>query len=1032
MPKTAARDTRRNRRSLVVALSCALAISFVAGGLAQAQVADPAQEPFGWLFGKAALFTEMAVLLGLTSATLILFFRRRMIAALQARAVSEAALRESIRAQTSLHAVFLATDDMERDVSVMLHELSDAIRLGLRFPAEARLRLSLFGQTRDELGSDVASHVIARTIPHVADHGARFEVAYVGPLPLHDSEPAFTVAEERMLDLVASRIGGRALGTQSLRDLRRSEERFRAVFHQQAVATLILTDDRFTDANPAALEILGMDDVSDIAGRSPIDISPEYQPDGRSSAEAAQEQLRRMRALKNCRFEWEHLRKDGEPVLLDIASTTIHDPEGRPVTLLTFNDITVRRHAEQALGAYQRTLEAQVALRTDELSRLYSEVRAIVATAGSGIALVRNRRFVSGNPALARMLLADETVLPGSGCQILFRDQAEADLVMSQTEAGLAAGATHTVEQEFIRRDGSSFWGRLRATLVDPDDPSSGAVWVLDDITPDRNARQELAQAREIAEQAVLLKSEFLAQMSHEIRSPINAVLGFTELLLNTPLSGLQLDYLRKVQTSGRHLLMIINDILDLSKVEAGKLQIEATEFDLGGVLTAALDTITQTAADKDIEVLVDVDPDIASRYIGDPLRITQILINYLSNAIKFTAAGEIVLTVRPEAACDGRPGLRFTVRDSGIGMSPDQLERLFSRFTQADPSTARKYGGTGLGLAICKHLALLMDGDLGADSRLGAGSSFWLTLPLIAVDTPRKHPPAPELAGRRALVIDDHAAARELVAALLSRAGMQAETADSCDAAMVRIEQGLAEGRPVDVVLVDRKMPGLSGVDCVRRIKALARANQPRTILLTKRGGQETLDLVASEGIDGLVTKPVVPDLLVERVRTAMTATARAALPSTGGVASSETAQPAPSGWAGLRALVVDDNAINRELAGAILAKQGFDVQSASNGAEGLEALLQQDFDVVLLDGHMPVMDGLEAARRIRALPTAKGKVPIIGLTGKAEDGDREAGLMAGMNAYLVKPVAPSALREVLERWVPHPKRRAPAGRRH
>mgnify|MGYP000240403223 CR=1 FL=1 len=1001
-------------------------VAGLAGRMAQAAPALTAEQaavsvtpPFGSLVESLGLAI-------VAMAAMTIFFRTRMVRALKARDSTEAALRERIRCHDSLHAAFIATEDMDRPTGQILRELADAIRLGTQYPALARVRISLFGEVHDEIGTLTPAVRTDRDIPHVEGEPAHISVAYV---TTPATTPAFTEAEEGTLSLIASRVGGRALGEKSLREIRSKETKFREVFSQQAVATLVMVDRRFVEANDAAAHILGYAEGAALVGKAPTDISPAYQPDGRASADAAAALLERMERMETCRFEWEHLRADGEPVLVDIHTTSVRDGNGRVVTYLMWNDITVRRHAEQTLAAYQRTLEAQVALRTEELSSLYDEVQAILVTAGSGIALVRDGEIVNGNPALARMLLISETNLAGASVKSLFRGHAEWEIALTQAEASLLRDGTYTLEQEFIRRDGSSFWGRLRAALVDIEDPSRGAVWVLEDITHDRTVRQELAQAREIAEQAVQLKSDFLAQMSHEIRSPINAVLGFAELLLNTPLTGLQLDYLRKVQASGRHLLMIINDVLDLSKVEAGKLRIENTEFDLSSTLGAAVDTVAQVTADRDVELMVDVDPALPARFTGDPLRITQILINFLSNAAKFTAKGEIRLTVRPEAIGPDRSGLRFTVSDTGIGMAPEQVARMFQRFSQADASTARIYGGTGLGLAICKHLAALMDGDLGVSSQKGKGSDFWVVLPLQPASPPRVPECPPELAGQAALVIDDNASARELAARHLRSAGMTVETAGSATAAVEACERADRDGRPFAVVLVDRKMPGLSGIDCARRIRALPLARLPRIVLMTKRGGQDMIDLVAAEGLDDLVTKPITPDVLVSRITTVLAAGPKpAAAPKPAARKAVARAEAAPAGkgdWAGRKALVVDDNPINRELAGAILVKNGFDVQSAANGAEALEAVLIQDFDVILLDGNMPVMDGLEATRRIRALPTAKGKVPIIGLTGKTEEGDREAGLMAGMDAYLVKPVAPSALREVLEHWVPRDGKR-------
>lgn len=958
---------------------------------------------------------EVLVILGalvLTSALTVLVLRMRLGRALRAQALVERALRDRIRQTRSLHDVFVASEDLGQPIESVLSKIAEAVRAGVRFPADARVRIDLLGATHDEIGDVRPVAELVSTIKVGAEDTGCITLAYVRDVPLVDGA-AFLPEEAAMLDLIASRLGGKATGQATQERLLRSEERFRELFEQSALPTLLYSNHKFLNANLAAARLLGYDSPADLLSRTFDDIFPATQPDGRPTIEQIAENSRKLAAEGNVRCEMEHLRADGEPVLLEVLLSKGYE-NGKPVTFVVWNDISIRRKAEQALSAYQRTLEAQVALRTEELSNLYDEVRAILSTAGSGIALVRDSKIVSGNPALGRMLLATPDQLQGKPTRHLFRDVAVSQRVADQAREAMRDGGTQIAEEELVRFDGSVFWARLRTTRVDPADPSRGTVLVIDDISHDRAIRRQLAEAREIAEQAVRLKSDFLAQMSHEIRAPINSILGFTELLLNTPLTEPQTDFLRKVQTSGRHLLMIINDILDLSKAEAGKMRIETTAFDLSSVVRSATDTIMQGAADKDIEILVDIAPDVPARVMGDPLRITQILINYLSNAVKFTAAGEIRLDVLRSTDASGEAMLRFTVTDTGIGMTDEQLDRLFQNFSQADESTARLYGGTGLGLAICRHLATLMDGEVGAESQVGGGSTFWFTLPLrAAADAERTATAFPALHGRRALVVDDNERAAHQIARHLTEAGLSVEILTGGESAIEAVTAAQARGEPFDVALLDRKMPGLTGLETVRRLRQAVGADLPRFVLMTKRGGQEMIDLAASEGFDDLLVKPVHPEILLEKLSALFTcrkAEEKADTPASG------TEQD----WTGRVALVVDDNPINRELSGAILAKQGFTVETADNGASALEAILRRDFDVVLMDGQMPIMGGVEAARRIRALPTAKGKVPIIGLTGRAEEEHRDAGMSAGMNDYLVKPVSTGDLKAVLDRWVP------------
>ena len=411
---------------------------------------------------------------------------------------------------------------------------------------------------------------------------------------------------------------------------------FQRTFRHSAQATAVVQDGIFTEANQAALAMLGYTDGTTFVGLRPDEISPQIQPDGTPSREKAALMIAEALETGNLKFDWEHLRADGTPVLIEVLLTAVAD--GDRIDLLTiWNDVTVKRQAEAALAAHQRTLEEQVTQRTADLSKLNEELQAILATADSGIALVRDQIVQACNPSLAQILLLPHDQLIGKSTRAFFLSDEAWTAEIDEANAVIANGRTYTSKRELARGDGSTVWVTLRATAIDPANLDRGSVWVLDDITNERAAAQQLAAARDFAEQAARLKSEFLAHMSHELRSPLNAILGFTELLLGSPLTPHQVDHLRKVQSAGRHLLMIINDVLDLSKVEAGKLRIEQTEFPLSQVLKSAVDTVAAAAADKDLELIVEVDPGLPPDFIGDPLRITQILMNYLTNALKFT-----------------------------------------------------------------------------------------------------------------------------------------------------------------------------------------------------------------------------------------------------------------------------------------------------------------------------------------------------------------------------------------------------------
>lgn len=966
-----------------------------------------------------------AVVLAAVSASLIL--RWRLGRALEARDAVEDALRQRIREQTCLHGVFLATDDMQRPFGEILSDVAKALKSGFQRPDDTKVRISLLGESLDEIAdADAAVDAdLAISVPILIEGKERGRLTVLPGDRDRTPDSALSQHERLLLELAASRIAGRAIGATALTQLRISEERFRRTFQHSAQATAVLRNGVFVEANPASLAMLGYENADSFIGRSPDDISPPRQPDGEPSAQKARRLINDVLEKGNTKFEWEHLRTNGEPILLEVLLTAVTEDNHTDIFVI-WNDITVKRQAEQALAAYQQTLEAQVAQRTEQLSDLNEELSAILRTADSGIELVRDRKIITCNPSLGRLLLWPVEELIGQSTRVLYKDDESWTDGADDAYARLFAGETYETTEELIRRDGTPIWVRMRASAIDVTDPSRGTVWVIDDISNERAAAQQLAEARDIAEQAARLKSEFLAHMSHELRSPINAVLGFTEILLGSEMTAHQTDYLQKVQASGRHLLMIINDILDLSKVEAGKLRIEQTEFALSTVVKNAVDTIAAGAATKDLEVLVEVDADVPPRLMGDPLRLTQILMNYLSNALKFTETGEIRLHVALDTAETATAArVRFSVTDTGIGMSAEQIARMFQSFSQAEDSTARLYGGTGLGLAICRQLASLMQGEVGVDSRQGRGSTFWVSLPLVAAPSRARRPRMEQLIkDRRILVVEDNHHAARVIAQLLTAAGAIVETRTSGPEGIAAFALAKSQDAPYDAVVVDRKMPVMDGISFVRHLRAAHGPTLPPIVLMTKTGGQQLMDLAMAEGVSEILIKPVERDILIEKLarifRKGHDAVAGpqarpiSAQPDRG---AATDAQP----FAGRRALVVDDHPLNRELAAAMLTRQGLTVETATNGAEAIQMLLDRPFDLILMDSEMPVMGGFEATRRIRALPTARGQVPIIGVTGRSDETDRSEGLAVGMNDYVEKPMSSARLREILGRWLPN-----------
>jgi signal transduction histidine kinase/CheY-like chemotaxis protein len=637
-------------------------------------------------------------------------------------------------------------------------------------------------------------------------------------------------------------------------------------------------------------------------------------------------------------------------------------------------------------------------------------MREIVAHLPCGLAVFdAEQRLVVHNAEFERLLdvpssLFEEPQLRFDDLVSFFAargDYGQGEQAQQSVEAALALGRDRGANRLETHRTG----GRLIEARTAPL-PDGGMVLTCLDLTPQ-------AQARLAAERASQAKTRFLANMSHEIRTPMNAVLGMLRLLQKTPLDARQRDYAVKSEGAARGLLGLLNDILDFSKIEAGHLGLDPHPTRLDELLRDLSVVLAAHGDKREIELLFDIEPQLPPVVIADALRLQQVLVNLAGNAIKFTSAGEVVLRIARVAQTAGSVTMAFSVRDTGIGIAPEQHERIFTGFSQAEASTARRFGGTGLGLAISRRLVRLMGGDIHVDSTPGKGScfSFTLSFPLPA----EAATPAPREA-RRALVIDDHAEARRVIGALAESLGWKARLAPSGAEALA-----LVEAEAPEVVLLDWVMPGLDGWQTAVALRRRL-GPEPLILMVTSHDRERLAQRSAAEQalLDGFLVKPVTATMLEQAVAAALQARSRG----------TDAPEPAPQRLAGLHLLLVEDNPFNQQVTRELLELEGADITLAGDGQQALTLLAQtrgrRGFDAVLMDVQMPVMDGTTATRLLRRQLGLQ--LPVIAMTAGALEAERQACLDAGMDEHLGKPFDPDTLVAVLRRRCGEPQPEAPA----
>ncbi|HEY9520665.1 MAG TPA: response regulator, partial [Methyloceanibacter sp.] len=710
-------------------------------------------------------------------------------------------------------------------------------------------------------------------------------------------------------------------------------------------------------------------------------------------------------------IEYRIRRPDGTYFWVDDRQQIVRDANGKPIEIVgSWTDVTARKEAEE--------LRERVRARLDLL--LGAAPSVVYSFAASGDFAPT---FVSANIESMLGYRSEEYLKDAAFWRAHVHPDDLAEVEAEQAQ--LFETGAHSNEYRFRKKDGTYCWVSDEQHLIrDLNEEPLEVVGSWSNIDSRKEAEQallkaqgELEKATEAALAASEAKSAFLANMSHEIRTPMNAIIGLSHLALKTDLMPRQRDYVVKIKHSGQHLLGIINDILDFSKIEAGKLAVESIDFDLDKVLENVGNLISEKASAKGLELIFDIAPSVSNYFRGDPLRLGQILINFCNNAVKFTEKGEVV--VKAEVLEDSKDSqlILFSVSDTGIGLTQEQIGRLFQAFQQADVSTTRKYGGTGLGLAISKRLAELMGGTIEVTSELGKGSTFRFTARLGKAEmAPRRRILQSDLRGRRVLIIDDNAQARSVLSGMLTNLSFVADEAPSGQEGIEMVRQAALARVPYDIAFVDWQMPGLDGIETGRRILALPNLdNAPHLVMVTAYGREEVLKQAEESGFENVLIKPVTSSILFDTAIGALGAELEA----------TETVEAGPSfdieRMRGARVLLVEDNEINQEVAIGQLEEAEVFVDLAENGAEAVRMVRENDYDVVLMDMQMPVMDGIEATRILRS-DQRFATLPIIAMTANALVSDREMCLEAGMNDHIAKPIDPDQLFGVLLRWVKRP----------
>ena len=702
-------------------------------------------------------------------------------------------------------------------------------------------------------------------------------------------------------------------------------------------------------------------------------------------------------------FEYALTRKDGTKRHVEESVSLKKDSQGRTVAFIGIRrDCTERKLAEEKI----RVSEERYRVILEQIGEGYFEVDL-------------QGRYQFFNDGYCRMLRCSPSDILGESYKKIVPPEQLSLIQEVFRKVHITGEPVKSFEFETVRPDGSVvFVEESISPKKDRNGQPVGFHVIVRDIGERKRVEQELAAAKEAAEASSRVKSTFLATMSHEIRTPMNGILGMTELVLDTELAPEQREHLGLVKSCAESLLSIINDVLDFSKIEAEKLELESIPFDLRESLGETMKVLSFRAHEKGLELIYDVHPDVPEGIVGDPTRIRQIVVNLVGNAIKFTERGEVVVTVEQaaEGPSDGdSTGLHFSVRDTGVGIPADKLEKVFEAFSQVDGTMARKYGGSGLGLAICTRLVEKMEGRIWVESEPGQGSTFRFVVRLGTQKTPPERPvalPPEQLKNTPVLIIDDNHTNRRVLDGMLKRWGMKPTAVEGGRAALQALEVAKNVGHPFPLVLLDGHMPEMDGFMVAEEIQKNPDLAGATIMMLTSGGVLGDAARCRELGISAYLVKPIRQGELLEAICLLIEKSSPKTTPN---LITRHTLREVRHR---LVVLVVEDNAVNQKLAVALLEKRGFTVTTAGNGKLALAALEKDRFDFVLMDVQMPEMDGIEATAAIREREkSAGGHIPIIAMTAHTLKGDQERCLGAGMDAYVTKPIRTSELFETIER---------------